>query len=84
VPNYIKALRKEGFYLFWVYTPNMNVTAVTIVVWVIICLWIYFDAKKRNLKDPFSWSILGLLLGLVGLIGYWWWVIRPDKRGPEA
>lgn len=58
------------------------------VIWlgsaVIISVVIYLDAKKRKLKDPFSWAVVSLVLGIVGLACYFWWVIKPNKRGSKA
>lgn len=47
---------------------------------IFICVWVYMDAKKRNLKYPLAWPIICFLLGVIGLAGYYIWVIRPDKH----
>ncbi len=46
----------------------------------LLAYWVYQDAKKRNLKDPVAWAILAFLLGIIGLAGYYIWVIRPNKH----
>ncbi len=50
------------------------------LVWLVCAIFIYYDAKKRNLKDPFSWAFLGLILGIIGVGGYYFMVIRKNKR----
>ncbi len=53
---------------------------VFLIIWVICAIFIYNDAKSRKLKDPLSWAILGLVLGIIGVAGYYFMVIRKDKR----
>jgi O-antigen/teichoic acid export membrane protein len=45
-----------------------------------IAFWIYGDAWQRNLYDAKTWGMIGFLFGLLGLAGYWYWVIRRNKR----
>ena len=45
-----------------------------------IAFWIYGDGKERRLNDAAFWGIIGFLFGLLGLAGYWYLVIRPNKR----
>jgi cbb3-type cytochrome oxidase subunit 3 len=58
----------------------MNNYYIWLPIWLAISIWIYMDAKKRNLKNPAAWAVLGFLLGIIGLAGYWYWVLRPNKR----
>jgi predicted PurR-regulated permease PerM len=59
---------------------NMDLL-ISLVAGVAIGLWIYGDAQDRKLKDGLFWAMIGLLFSFLGFIGYWLWVIRPDKRG---
>jgi cbb3-type cytochrome oxidase subunit 3 len=59
-------------------------TLIELIIGILISGWIYRDGKRRQLKDAASWAIIGFLLGLIGYAGYWYWVLRPNKRGPTA
>ncbi len=47
------------------------------VVWLLVALWAYKDAKKKCDDHPIIWFLVVFLLGLLGLIIYL--VIRKDK-----
>ncbi len=51
--------------------------AVLIIIWIVLAIWVYKDAKKRNMDNPVLWLIITLLLGLIGLIIYL--VVRPKE-----
>ncbi|MFO7991161.1 MAG: hypothetical protein R6U61_02565 [Thermoplasmata archaeon] len=48
---------------------------VPFIIWLIIGIWMYKDAKKRD-ENAVLWLIIGLIAGLIGLII--WLVVRPD------
>jgi hypothetical protein len=54
---------------------------ISLVAGAAIGLWIYGDAQDRKLKEAIAWAIVGFLFSVMGFIGYWLWVIRPNKRG---
>lgn len=45
----------------------------------VIGIWMYNDAKKRKVEQPVTWLFVGILLGFIGLITYWYWHIYPSK-----
>ena len=45
------------------------------IIWIIIGIWMYKDAKKRD-ENAVLWLIVGLVAGLIGLII--WFVVRPS------
>ena len=58
----------------------MTSLVAAVLFWVVCGIYIYSDAKERKLKDPMLWAFIGAFLGIFGVLGYWYWVIRPDKR----
>jgi len=60
--------------------------AIDLLFALAVGLWVYGDARQRKLHNALTWGLLGLLFGLLGLIAYWYWVIRPNKRStrPKA
>ena len=50
------------------------------VLWIILGIWVYRDAKQRfpeNSLEPVLWLLIVLLTGIVGLIIYL--VVRPKE-----
>jgi hypothetical protein len=45
-----------------------------------IGLWMYSDAKKRNLKQPTSWLWIGILFSVIGLATYCYWHVLPKQK----
>lgn len=43
--------------------------------------WVYKDAKHRGMKNPTGWTVVVLITGVPGLIGY---MITRPKGNPEA
>jgi hypothetical protein len=54
---------------------------VLLVIRVIVCYWIYNDARRHSI-DHTIWTILGFILGLIGLIVYF--VFREDVYKKKA
>jgi cytochrome bd-type quinol oxidase subunit 2 len=48
---------------------------VALVVWILIVVWVYRDAKARGMDNAVLWLVIVLITGLLGLIIYL--VIRP-------
>ncbi len=53
---------------------------IPIIIGIIIAIWMYKDAKKRD-ENAVLWLVVGLLLGIIGLII--WIVVRPDMEEVE-
>lgn len=53
---------------------------VPTIIWIVIAIWMYKDAKKRD-ENAVLWLIVGLFLGIIGLII--WFVVRPDMAEVE-
>lgn len=49
-------------------------------IWLVLAVLVHGNATKRRLKDPASGAIMTLLLGVVGALGYYFMIIRPDKH----
>jgi RsiW-degrading membrane proteinase PrsW (M82 family) len=48
----------------------------------LICVWIYWDSKRRG-KNPWAWIIVSLILGAPGTLGYL--LVRSlDKNAPPV
>jgi heme/copper-type cytochrome/quinol oxidase subunit 2 len=64
-------------------TTICSIVAVVVglVVWIIIAVWVYRDAKRRGAPEVL-WLIIALLTGLIGLIIYL--VVRPKEIVAEA
>jgi O-antigen/teichoic acid export membrane protein len=54
--------------------------AMELLVSLAISFWIYGDARERKLYDALTWGMIGFVFGIFGLAGYWYWIIRPNKR----
>jgi hypothetical protein len=59
---------------------NMSYLWLDLGVGLLMGLWMYDDAKKRKLDNPSVWIWIGVLFGLIGLITYYFWHIRPKKK----
>jgi hypothetical protein len=53
---------------------------IDLVVGLLFGLWMYNDAKKRKLKEPNNWIWIGVLFGIIGLVTYWYWHVRPKNK----
>ena len=68
VKNMILQFRDAGFnVLFWVLIVFIIIGAVALQIYMLI--WVYKDAKKRNM-DAAIWLLIVIVLGIIGLIIY--------------
>ena len=58
----------------------MEIDGWWILINILIGLFMYNDAKSRKLEKPGTWFWIGLLLGLFGLLTYWYWHMRPNSK----
>ena len=58
-------------YMLWL-GPVASIACVAIwfIIWILIALWAYKDAKKKCNEHPGLWFVVVLLLGLIGIIIY--------------
>lgn len=56
-------------------------TQLGLIFGLIIGIWMYKDAQKRNVDQPLLWFFVGLLFGLLGFAGYWYWFIYKKENG---
>jgi hypothetical protein len=49
---------------------------------VLIAVWIYYDARKRNDPNAVPWALLGFLLNVIGWIAYL--IAREQHPAPAA
>ncbi len=54
---------------------------IWIVIGVILCVWVYRDAKARG-ADATLWLVIALLTGIIGLIV--WLAVRPGEGAPRT
>ncbi len=47
------------------------------IVWIILAIWAYKDAKKRCMSSPIIWFLVVFFLGIIGLIIYV--IVRKDE-----
>jgi len=52
------------------------------VVWIILMVWVYKDAKARGMENPAVWLILIIFTHIIGFIIYL--VVRPKEKLPEG
>ncbi len=50
---------------------------IWIIIWLLVALWAYKDAKKRGVENPIIWFLLVFFLELIGLIIYI--IVRPKQ-----
>ncbi len=53
---------------------------IPFIIGILIAVWMYKDAKKRD-ENAILWLIIGIFLGIIGLII--WLVVRPDMAEVE-
>lgn len=56
------------------------VYAIIFIVWIILAVWVYKDAKKRG-ENAVLWLLVVLLTGIIGLIVYL--IVRKGERKEE-
>jgi hypothetical protein len=49
---------------------------------VLIAVWIYYDARKRNDPNAVPWALLGFLLNVIGWIAYL--IVRSEQHPAPA
>jgi len=52
---------------------------VIFVIWILLAVWVYKDAKKRG-ENAVLWLLVVLLTGIIGLIIYL--LVRPKEKAP--
>ncbi len=70
----------DGLWAGWCAGAFCLIWLIPTVIWIVIAIWMYKDAKKRD-ENAVLWLIVGLLLGIIGLII--WFVVRPDMSEVE-
>jgi len=64
------------------YMATMVIMMVFWIIWIIIailmCIWVYKDAKERDDVNETLWLIIVLLTGIIGFLIYYF-VIRKEK-----
>jgi hypothetical protein len=55
--------------IFWI---------VWIVIAILMCIWVYKDAKEREDVDETLWLIIVILTGIIGFLIYYF-VVRKEK-----
>jgi len=62
-------------------TIGFVIACLFIIIWIGVCIWVYKDAKKRNISNPILWALLTYFLLVVGLIVY---LLAGRKSGTPA
>ncbi len=52
---------------------------VIFIIWILLAVWVYKDAKKRG-ENAVLWLLVVLLTGIIGLIIYL--LVRPKEKAP--
>jgi len=64
------------------YAATMIALTVFWIIWIVIailmCIWVYKDAKERDDVNETLWLIIVLLTGIIGFLIYYF-VIRKEK-----
>jgi hypothetical protein len=58
----------------------MDIIYTTWVLWLVLAVVVYRNAKSRNLKAASSWAIIAFLFGPFGLLGYYLMILKPNKK----
>jgi len=59
----------QRFEPWMVWGTCLIVYAIIFIVWILIAVWVYKDAKKRG-ENAVLWLLVVLLTGIIGLIIY--------------
>lgn len=57
-----------------------GVIVVIWIVWLVLAIWVYKDAKKRGMNG-ILWALIVFFLGIIGLIIYL--LVRSSNKGPQ-
>lgn len=71
-------LQEQIFWIFFMITM-MIVMVILVVLYIKLLIWVYRDAKKRNM-DEVIWLLIAVFTGIIGLIIY---LIVRDPIVPE-
>ncbi len=52
---------------------------VIFIIWIVLAIWVYKDAKKRG-ENAVLWLLVVLLTGIIGLIVYL--IVRKSEQPP--
>ena len=66
---------KTYFNLLLVLSPVYIFVVVWFIVWLMVAIWVYKDAQKRD-KNGVMWLIIVILLGIIGFII--WFLVRGE------
>ncbi len=58
-------------------TTTCLISAVFLLIWLAVLIWVYKDAKRRG-KSGLLWFLVVLFLNIIGLII--WLIVRPKNR----
>ncbi len=63
---------EDEYSRMWWLGPVASIACVAIwfIIWILIALWAYKDAKKKCNEHPGLWFVVVVLLGLIGIIIY--------------
>jgi len=64
----------------WIFGLLCSLYILMFVVWILVSIWVYKDAKKRG-ENAVLWLVVVLVAGLIGLII--WLIIRPPIGGKK-
>ena len=53
---------------------------VLFIIWIILAVWVYKDAKARG-ENAVLWLLIVLITGIIGLII--WLIVRPKEKKEE-
>ncbi len=53
---------------------------VWFIIWLLVAIWAYKDAKRRGADSPIVWFLVVFFLGLIGLIIY---IVARPKPKPQ-
>ncbi|NPA74640.1 MAG: phage holin family protein, partial [Euryarchaeota archaeon] len=51
--------------------------AIFFIIWLVLAIWAYKDAKRRGMDAPIVWFLVVFFLGIIGLIIYL--IVRPKE-----
>ena len=66
--------------VFMFYGACIGFYVVLFIIWIIIAVWVYKDAKARG-ENAVLWLLIVLILGIIGLII--WLIVRPKEKKEE-
>jgi len=67
--------------LLWVPLVIFSIYAIIFIVWILVAVWVYKDAKKRK-ENAALWAIIVFIAGLIGILI--WIALRPPIGGRQT